>query len=210
MQRHRRREPAERGRIARRRLLVEDEIDAEETEREAEPLPRRDALAEEAVGNGRRQHRLQADDERGKPGGDAVFDRNEHAAEVEPVHHKPGQDAVKDTGAVGPFRPGQRDDEDKQRDHRAHPQREKRQRLDISETKFRADKPRCPEQDENARRREDCGIFQRSRHVLEFPVVTKLQHRYRPAIRWSRGQTGMTAGKFCRLDARGVADCAVI
>ena len=69
-----------------RDLVPDDEPDAGETERETEPLPRHDALAEPGAGDHDRQHRLQPDQHRRHAGRHAAGERDEHAAEIDAVH----------------------------------------------------------------------------------------------------------------------------
>ena len=94
--------------------------------------------------DGRGQKRLQADNQRRKPGRQAMADRHKHAAEIKAVHHQPGRHAVPEAHGVRPFRPRQRDDDTEDQDHAQHAQREISQRLGLGEAEFGADKARRP------------------------------------------------------------------
>jgi hypothetical protein len=87
-------QPSQRRRLAGRDLLVHDQVNAGDTEQQAEPLPRQHPLAEPAIGQRRGQHRLQADHQRDQAGRQPVLDRSEHAAEIETVHQGAGHGAV--------------------------------------------------------------------------------------------------------------------
>jgi hypothetical protein len=94
------------------------------------------------MGDGRGQERLQADDQRRKPGRQAVANRHEHAAEIEAVHHEPGGNAVAEAERARPLRPRQRNDDAEEQDDPEHPQRQVGQRLGIGEAELGADEAR--------------------------------------------------------------------
>ena len=165
-QRDRRRGPRERRRAAGRNILPHEQIDTEKTEDEADPLPRRDALAEPAIGESRCQHRLQADDEGRERRRKAVFNRDEDAADIKAVHHQAGQHAVHDAGPVGPFRTRDKNNEAQQQHHAKHAQREECHRFGVWQPELAADKAGRPEHDENAGSRENGEILERAGHVL--------------------------------------------
>jgi hypothetical protein len=125
---------------------------AGDAEQQAEPLPRQHPLAEPAIGQRRRQHRLQADHERDQAGGQPVLDRSEHAAEIAAVHQGAGHGAVEYTGAVRPFRPGEHDDDGEQQHDRDHAQRQECHRLRIGQAEFGADESGRPQHDKDGGR----------------------------------------------------------
>ena len=67
--------------------------------------------------DGRGQKRLQANNQRRKPGRQAMAERHKHAAEIKAVHHQPGRHAVPEAHGVRAFRPRQRDDDAEDQDH---------------------------------------------------------------------------------------------
>ena len=166
--RHDRRPGQRRGRAG--GILPHHQIDAEEAEQQAKPLPRQHAFAEPAVGKGRGQHRLQADDQRGEPGGKAVFDGDKNTAEIEAVHHEAGHHAVHHAGAARPFWPRDQHDEDHEPHHRDHAQRQESQRLGIAQPELCADEAGRPEQDKNTRCRKDGEFLKRTRHRSGGPL----------------------------------------
>ena len=96
------------------------------------------------MGDGGGQKRLQADEQRRKPCGQAMADRDEHAAEIKPVHHEPGRHAVAEACGIRPFGPRQRDHDAEDNEHPEHAEREIGQRLGISQAEFGADKAGRP------------------------------------------------------------------
>ena len=134
--------PGKRARLSSRGLVAQHQINAGKPKRQPRPLAHADALAEEAMGDGRGQERLQADDQRRKPGRQAVANRHEHAAEIEAVHHEPGGDAVAEAERARPLRPRQRNDDAEEQDDPEHPQRQVGQRLGIGEAELGADEAR--------------------------------------------------------------------
>jgi hypothetical protein len=125
--------------------VVQDEQHAGEPERETEPLHARDALAHEAVGDGRGQNRLQPGDQRGDAGRHALRNRDEHAAEIDAVHQQADHDRVPDLRPPRPRRARDKSNRQHQHDDGAHAQRQERQRLGIRQTVARADEARAPQ-----------------------------------------------------------------
>ena len=82
---------------------MKNEINADEAEREAKPLPRQHALAEPAVGDGRGQDRLKADDQRDEARGQPVGDSDEHAREIHAMNHEAGDGRVNRADKFGHF-----------------------------------------------------------------------------------------------------------
>ena len=136
-------------------LVDDDEDDADEAQAQAQPLPAGDPLAEIEGRDGRRQQRLQADDQGGDAGGHAVGDGGEHAAQIDPVDHQPGRHGAADLPGI--LRPGSADH------HRGNGQdrrdadeadQEEGERLGMREAELGADEAGAPEHDE--RRRHEC------------------------------------------------------
>ena len=145
-------------------LSRHDQINAEEPEREPNPLQEPHALAEPAAGDRRGQHRLQAQHQRDHSGRQPVPDRDEHAAETEAMHQQAGDRAMRHAARARPFRPRQREYRAKQHHDRAHAQRQERQRFGIGKSKLGADKASRPQHDEHRGRRKYDEVLQSARH----------------------------------------------
>ena len=104
-QREEARDPAERRACKHDIAIVQHEQDADEAERKPDPLHPRHRFAHEAVGDGRRQDRLETRDQCGNAGRDALADGGEYPAQIEPVHQRACDEAVPDLACIGGLAP---------------------------------------------------------------------------------------------------------
>ena len=161
---------------------MDHEIDADDAEREAEPLPRRNPLAEQTIGQRRRQHRLQRNDHRYEAGRHFLRDRDEYTTEIAAMHQQSDHRAVPQIGANWPFRLRDQHDHAQQYDHRGHPDGQKRHRLGIGHAELAADEAGRPQHQKHARRRENGEIGQR--------ILRKTRRHGRPCLAQKRGTVG--------------------
>jgi hypothetical protein len=133
--------PGERCGSAGRGLVLHDEIDAEKTEDETEPLSRYDSLAEQAIGNCRGEQGLQTNHKRGQRRWETLADRDVYAAEIEGVHKNARHVAVENAVAAWPFGArGQHYDTEHQHGP-DHAQRKESHRFRIRQAEFGPDEP---------------------------------------------------------------------
>ncbi len=133
-------------------LLRHHQPDAEEAQRDAGPLQRAQPLGEEAPGDQRGQHRVEADDQRRDPGLGAERDRLVDAAEIDRVQQHADQRRVARLRPRGPGRAGQHHPGAEERRGEREAQRQEGRRLDIGQPVLRPDEAGAPEQDEGGRR----------------------------------------------------------
>ncbi len=158
------RRPGERRGGAGARPILHHQINADNAEHEAEPLPRHDRLPEQTIGDRRRQYRLQPNDQGRERRGQSLPNGDIDAAEIENMHEHAGHAAVDDAGRIRPFRPRLQQNEAEEHDCPDHAQRQEGQRLRVGQTELGADKARGPQHHEEPGRRKDCGFFDGARH----------------------------------------------
>ena len=115
-------------------------------EAEATPIhcTRRSRSPSTGTGRERRDHRVQAGDQRADPGRQPVVDGDEHAAEVDGLHPEPGERRPAERGAVEPRRTGGRRDRGQDRARRRRVRSgEERQRAGVVGARSGRRRSRC-------------------------------------------------------------------
>jgi hypothetical protein len=138
-----------------RQLVPQHEEEAGEAEREAEPLARRHALAQERADHDDGQDRLQANDERGNASGDAGGDAGVDATQIERLQ----QDADhRDVAGGGPIRrpggPRRQRDQQRQRCGDGEADLEEGEGLGKGDAELGDDEAARPQEDEKGGHRE--------------------------------------------------------
>jgi len=166
-QRDHARRPAERRAGGHDRTVVQNQQDAEKTQRQTHPLPAGHRLAHEAVGDGRGQDRLQSGQQRRYAGRHALADRDEDAAQIEEVHHCADRKAVSRLVQIRPACAARGRDDKHDRHDARHSDAEKGHRLDVRQAITRTNKARAPQHHED----DWCGSDSESAHCKKVPAA---------------------------------------